>query len=78
MKKYYIISVETGEYGQSQRVRICESFEEAKSHIMEYRDWWGGKGTCFITEEDEECNHLQVWFFRNGEQTSYFDHRHRQ
>ena len=75
MKKYYIISVETGEYGQSQRVRICESFEEAKSHIMEYEDWWDEKGTCSITEENEECHLLQMWFFSNGEQTSHFDYR---
>ena len=68
MKLYYIIyvPVETEEYEVCAARRICESYEEAKSHIMEYP-------FCYIDEKDEECNVLQTWFFQNGEQTSYLD-----
>ena len=74
MKNYYIIYVETGEY-ESIATRICESFDEAKSHIMEYEGWWSDKGTCCIKEINENCRCLQTWLFKNGEQTRHIDHR---
>ena len=75
MKLYYIIYQEVSEF-VSKPVRICESFEDAKSHIEEYAGWWSNsKGDCYIEEKNEYCDTLQVWFYRDGEQSSHFDYR---
>lgn len=74
-KHYFIIRTSDNEYSSSDK-RICSSFEEAKSHIMEYHGWWTNKGgNCHIDEIDEEFHSLQVWFFRDGKAGSYFDYR---
>jgi len=58
MKTYYLIETSYSEYGSDYN-RICETLEEAESHIMEYADWYCNKGTCTIIKVDETFRVLE-------------------
>lgn len=58
MKTYYLIKTSYSEYNSGYE-RICETLEEAESHIMEYEDWYCPRGTCTIEKVDEQFNVLE-------------------
>lgn len=65
MKTYYLIKTSYSEYGSDYN-RICETLEEAESHLMEYADWYCSRGTCTIVKVDEELNTLETRYYREG------------
>jgi len=64
--EFYIISVTIDEW-HSRDVYIATSYEEAKSKIMDYADWYCGYGTCQIRRINSHFNTLETWRFRKGE-----------
>lgn len=66
MKKiYYVIQVSENEFINSYK-RICETLQEAESHVMEYTDWYCPRGTCHILKVDEEFNVLERRWYKEG------------
>lgn len=59
MKTYYLIKESYNEYS-SDYVRICETLEEAESHVMEYCDWYCPQGTCAIVKVNETFEVLET------------------
>jgi hypothetical protein len=65
MKYYYLIETTDDEWHSSYK-EICETFEEAKSKIMNYSDWYSSYGSCKIRKVDSHFNTLETWRFRKG------------
>ena len=65
MKKYYLIETTDNEWSSSYK-KICESYEEAEKEVMNYADWYCGKGCCTIVKVDSNFNRLAHYKFWNG------------
>lgn len=63
--EFYIISVTIDEWS-SRDVYIATSYEEAKSKIMNYADWYSSYGSCKIRKVDSHFTTLETWRFRKG------------
>lgn len=62
---YYVIKEAPNE-NYSDFVRICQTLEEAESHIMEYADAYCGKGSCTIQKITDTFKVLEERTYRDG------------
>jgi hypothetical protein len=66
-KHYYLIRINTTvDRNSSIYKKICETYEEAESEVMNYADWWSQKGTCTIVKVDSEFNIVMEYRFWKG------------
>jgi hypothetical protein len=66
MKKYYYLIRTTDTEHSSSYKKICESYEEAESEVMNYADWWCQKGTCTVVKVDSDFKIVMSFRFYDG------------